>query len=61
MLHVLFLRGKRAVGVKYIQKGQTKTVHARAEVILSGGAINSPQLLQLSGIGPGKLLQKPQY
>ena len=57
MLHVLFLRGKRAIGVEYIQKGQTKTVHARAEVILSGGAINSPQLLQLSGIGPGKLLQ----
>ena len=54
----VIFEGKRAVGVKYIQKGQTKTVHARAEVILSGGAINSPQLLQLSGIGPGKLLQK---
>ena len=53
----IIFEGKRAVGVEYVQKGQTKTVHARAEVILSGGAINSPQLLQLSGIGPGKLLQ----
>ncbi|MCR9108899.1 GMC family oxidoreductase N-terminal domain-containing protein [Marivita sp. XM-24bin2] len=49
--------GKRAVGVEYRQKGQTKTAHARAEVILSGGAINSPQLMQLSGIGPGQVLQ----
>ena len=47
----------RATGVEYIQNGQRKVLHARAEVILSGGAINSPQLLQLSGIGPGALLQ----
>jgi choline dehydrogenase len=53
---VLF-EGKRAIGVEYRQNGQTKTVGARAEVILSGGAINSPQLLQLSGIGPGGVLQ----
>jgi|TARA_B110000967_G_scaffold174699_1_gene187019 choline dehydrogenase len=53
----ILFEGKRAVGVEYIQNGQTKTAHARAEVILSGGAINSPQLLQLSGIGPGALLQ----
>jgi choline dehydrogenase len=46
----------RAVGVEYTQGGQTRTLRARAEVILSGGAINSPQLLQLSGIGPGALL-----
>jgi choline dehydrogenase len=52
---VLF-EGKRAVGVAYVQGG--RTVEARAgEVILAGGAINSPQLLQLSGIGPGALLQ----
>ena len=49
--------GKRAVGVEYRHKGQIKTARARAEVILSGGAINSPQLLQLSGIGPGQVLQ----
>ena len=47
----------RAVGVEYTQNGQQKTLRAKAEVILSGGAINSPQLLQLSGIGPGALLQ----
>jgi choline dehydrogenase len=47
----------RAVGVEYRQGGATKVLRAKAEVILSGGAINSPQLLQLSGIGPGKLLQ----
>jgi choline dehydrogenase len=50
--------GTRAIGVEYRHKGQTKTARARAEVILSGGAINSPQLLQLSGIGPGLVLQK---
>jgi len=47
----------RAVGVEYLQGGVTRTLRARAEVILSGGAINSPQLLQLSGVGPGALLQ----
>lgn len=47
----------RAVGVEYVQGGQTRTLRAKAEVILSGGAINSPQLLQLSGVGPGGLLQ----
>jgi choline dehydrogenase len=48
----------RAVGVSYVQGGQTHTLRAKAEVILSGGAINSPQLLQLSGIGPGAVLQR---
>jgi choline dehydrogenase len=52
---VLF-EGNRAVGVAYVQHG--RALEARAgEVILAGGAINSPQLLQLSGIGPGALLQ----
>ena len=53
---VLF-EGKKAVGVEYVQGGVTKTAKASAEVILSGGAINSPQLLQLSGVGPGELLR----
>ncbi|MEO0883521.1 MAG: choline dehydrogenase [Pseudomonadota bacterium] len=53
---VLF-NGKRAVGVEYTQGGQTKAVKARAEVILAGGAINSPQLLELSGIGNPDLLR----
>lgn len=47
----------RAIGVEYEQNGQTKQARANREVILSGGSINSPQLLQLSGIGPGPLLQ----
>lgn len=47
----------RATGVEYIQHGQRKILKARAEVILCGGAINTPQLLQLSGIGEGALLQ----
>lgn len=53
---VLF-NGKTATGVEYTQNGQTKTAKARAEVILAGGAINSPQLLELSGIGNPDLLQ----
>lgn len=54
---VLF-EGKRAVGVAFTQNGVKKTAKARAEVILAGGAVNSPQLLQLSGVGPGALLRE---
>jgi len=49
--------GQTATGVEYTQNGQTKVAKARAEVILAGGAINSPQLLELSGIGNPELLQ----
>ena len=49
--------GRRAVGVEYVKGGQTHQLRCNAEVILSGGAINSPQLLQLSGIGKGGDLQ----
>ncbi|MGX8012645.1 GMC family oxidoreductase [Mesorhizobium sp. ORM8.1] len=52
----ILFEGKRAVGVEYQQNGQTKTARAGREVILSGGSINSPQLLQLSGVGPSALL-----
>ena len=52
----VILEGRRAVGVEYVQNGQSHSLRCNAEVILSGGAINSPQLLQLSGIGPGALL-----
>ena len=57
----VLLDGKRATGVEYAyggRGGEVIQVHASKEVILSGGAINSPQLLQMSGIGPGKLLQE---
>ncbi|MCR9079755.1 MAG: choline dehydrogenase [Hyphomonadaceae bacterium] len=54
---VLF-EGKRAIGVEYTQNGQTHTARARAEVILAGGAINSPQLLELSGIGNPDLVRE---
>ncbi len=52
----VILEGRRAVGVEYVKDGQTLQMRCNAEVILSGGAINSPQLLQLSGVGPGVLL-----
>ncbi|RWM93066.1 MAG: choline dehydrogenase [Mesorhizobium sp.] len=52
----ILFEGKRAVGVEYLQNGETKTARAGREIILSGGSINSPQLLQLSGVGPSALL-----
>ena len=52
----VLLAGKRAVGVAFRQGGQSHTVRANREVILCGGAINSPQLLMLSGIGPAEHL-----
>lgn len=54
----VLLDGRKAVGIEYEQGGRKRIVKARREVILSGGAINSPQLLQLSGVGPGDLLQQ---
>ena len=51
------LDGRRATGVTYRRGGQSETVGARAEVLLSAGAIGSPHILQLSGIGPGAALQ----
>ena len=50
--------GRRAVGVAFAQGGAVRQVRARGEVVLAGGSINSPQLLQLSGVGPGALLQE---
>jgi choline dehydrogenase-like flavoprotein len=55
-VQVLVERG-RAVGIKYVHKDETVTAYADAEVILSGGAVNSPKLLLLSGIGPADELR----
>ena len=53
---VLF-EGTRATGVRYRQGGRTRVAKAAREVILAAGAIQSPQLLQLSGVGPAELLR----
>lgn len=54
----LIMDGKRAVGVEFTQDGIKREVHAAREVILAGGVINTPQLLNLSGIGdPAELKQ----
>ena len=54
----ILLDGRRATGVEFIRGGARQTVSARREVILSAGPIASPQLLQLSGIGPGAVLKQ---
>ena len=51
MVHRLVLDGKRATGVEFSRGGKTEFANANAEVILAAGAIGSPHLLQLSGIG----------
>jgi choline dehydrogenase-like flavoprotein len=50
--------GKRAIGVEILQNGTLRRILVRKEVVLSAGAIASPQLLQLSGIGNGAFLQQ---
>jgi choline dehydrogenase len=52
----VIMEGGQATGVSYLHHGEPQTARANAEVILSGGAINSPQLLMLSGIGPAEHL-----
>ncbi len=50
--------GRKAIGVAFIQRGQKRQARARREVILAAGAVASPQILELSGIGRGDILQK---
>ncbi len=57
LAHRVLFEGKRASGLEFGQDGVVRRVLARREVILAGGSINSPQLLQLSGVGPGELLR----
>ncbi|HET6621047.1 MAG TPA: choline dehydrogenase [Dongiaceae bacterium] len=54
----ILLEGKRATGVAYAVGGDRRIARAEREILLCGGAINSPQLLQLSGIGPAGLLRR---
>jgi choline dehydrogenase len=53
----VLIDGNRATGVSYVHDGTETIAHAASEVLLSGGAINSPQLLLLSGIGPADQLR----
>jgi choline dehydrogenase len=53
----IILDGNRAMGVRYSVKGQEEVARCSREIILSGGAVNSPQLLMLSGIGPADHLK----
>ena len=54
----ILFEGRRAVGVAYRAAGISRNARARKEVLVSGGAYNSPQLLQLSGVGPEDLLRQ---
>src|SRR6185503_18951906 len=54
----ILFEGRRAVGVEYVKDGARHIARASGEVILASGAFNSPQLLQLSGVGPAELLQQ---
>ena len=54
----LEIEGGRALGVRYLRRGVEEVAWAEAEVILAGGAVNSPQLLMLSGIGPAADLRE---
>jgi choline dehydrogenase len=50
--------GRRAAGVRYRKDGREHRVRARRDVVLAAGALHTPQLLQVSGVGPGALLQR---
>ncbi|MGD2171728.1 MAG: choline dehydrogenase [Gammaproteobacteria bacterium] len=54
----ILLDGRKATGVEFVRSGERQTLKALREVILSAGPIASPHLLQLSGIGPGQVLQQ---
>lgn len=57
MVRQIVIEGNRASGIEYQCRGEVRTVRADREVILSGGAINSPQLMMISGIGPADHLR----
>ena len=57
-VHRLLIEDRIARGVEFTRDGVQQTVRVRREVVLSAGAVGSPHLLELSGIGPGAILQK---
>jgi choline dehydrogenase len=58
MVETLLLDGKRVTGVRMRQNGRSRTLSAAREVVLCAGAIGSPQIMQLSGVGPGAVLHE---
>jgi len=58
LAEALVIEGRRCTGVRYTVNGKTREARARCEVVVSGGAINSPQILELSGIGQPERLKK---
>ena len=58
MVLKVVIQNGRATGIEYFRNGRTETLHANCEVILSGGVINSPQLLMLSGVGEPEHLKE---
>jgi choline dehydrogenase len=54
----ILFEGAKAVGVEYQTPSGRQTAYAKGEIVVSGGVYGSPQLLQLSGVGPGELLQE---
>lgn len=57
MVTRILTKSGRAIGVEFVQSGRTKTVYADSEILLTSGAIGSPKLMMLSGIGPADHLR----
>lgn len=54
----ILIENKRAIGIEVVKDGRKMNIMAEKEVVVSGGSVNSPQLLMLSGIGPKQHLQE---
>jgi choline dehydrogenase len=57
MITRLVFKGRQAVGVEFTQNGVQRVIHARNEIVMTLGSFNTPQLLQISGVGPAGLLK----
>ena len=54
----ILVKNKKAIGIEHVKRGKIQQFYARKEVIIAGGAINSPHLLMLSGIGDASELRQ---